>query len=160
MPLKGAGVTASTGLAPIGAVASSCPVRGDVVEPVEITSVLTIGLFDGIGALTVASDSLDWTVAGHISVENSVSASRVVESHFPGSIIVDNVESVDLEMVKQWSQRFTQVALVVLGAGPPCQGVSGLNAARKGAMRDERSALFQHVDRIRPLVERCFHGPS
>ena len=43
-----------------------------------------------------------------------------------------------------------------MGSGPPCQGVSGLNADRKGALRDARSNLFVHVSRIRDLVRSCF----
>ena len=69
---------------------------------------------------------------------------------------MSDVNLVDLAMVKEWSQRFTQVSLVVLGGGPPCQGVSGLNASRKGALKDERSCLFTHVQRIRDLVKQCF----
>eukprot|EP00435_Cladocopium_sp_Y103_P041058 s698_g11.t1 len=152
----GGGITASQGLTHFGAVASACPIRGDLIEPCEITGVLTIGLFDGIGALRVAADVLGWNVVGHISVEKSAPAARVVESRFPGAILVQDVESVDLAMVQSWGQQFSQVSLVVLGAGPPCQGVSGLNAARKGALRDQRSCLFSHVARIRALVKQCF----
>eukprot|EP00435_Cladocopium_sp_Y103_P047861 s841_g14.t1 len=149
-------VTASEGLTRWGATASACTARGDVVEPCEITGVLTIGLFDRIGALRVAADALGWNVHGHISVEKSAEASRVVESHFPGAILVPDVQVVDQEMVMQWSQRFTQVSLVVMGAGPPCQGVSGTNASRKGALKDERNSLFSHVSRIKDLVRKCF----
>ena len=39
---------------------------------------------------------------------------------------------------------------------PPCQGVSGLNADRRGALRDHRSSLFIHVERIRELVRQKF----
>ena len=152
----GGGVTASDGLSDMGAMASMCSIRGDVVEPCEITGVLTIGLFDGIGALRVAADALSWNVVGHISVERSKEAARVVESRFPGTVLVSDVEKVDREMVKQWAQQFSQVAVVVVGGGPPCQGVSGLNAAKKGALRDERSSLFTHVARIRSLVQECF----
>ena len=59
-------------------------------------------------------------------------------------------------MVKSWAQKFTQVSLVLIGSGPPCQRVRGLNAARKGALRNERSALFSHVDRVRRLVRASF----
>ena len=59
-------------------------------------------------------------------------------------------------MVQSWALRFSHVALVLIGAGPPCQGVSGLNAGRKGALRDERSFLFSHVARVRDLVRLCF----
>ena len=153
---SGGGVTASSGLTPMGMIASTCKVRGDLLEPSDISGVLTIGLFDGISALRVAADALSWNVLGHVSIEKNAAASRVVETQFPNSVMVSSVEEVDLEMVKGWSQKFSQVALVVVGAGPPCQGVSGLNAARKGALKDERSALFVHVSRIRELVRKCF----
>eukprot|EP00438_Fugacium_kawagutii_P014361 Skav231767 [mRNA] locus=scaffold739:108680:112408:- [translate_table: standard] len=152
----GGGVTVSTGLSPAGVVASNCAIRGDVLEPVDVTGVLTIGLFDGIAALRVAADVLGWNVVGHISIEKSKEASRVVESRFPQTIFVEDVTLVDAAMVKKWSQQFTQIAVVVLGAGPPCQGVSGLNASRKGALKDARSCLFTHVPRIRELVKQAF----
>ena len=63
---------------------------------------------------------------------------------------------VDAEMVKAWSAQFSQCSIVILGAGPPCQGVSGLNCDRKGALRDERSSLFVHVARIRNLLRHAF----
>ena len=59
-------------------------------------------------------------------------------------------------MVREWSCLHSQVSVVLLGGGPPCQGVSGLNADRKGAMKDERSVLFLHVKRIEGLVKQCF----
>ena len=55
-------MTASKGLTPSGCVAAHCPVRGDVVEPADVTGVLTVGLFDGISGLRVAADSLGWNV--------------------------------------------------------------------------------------------------
>lgn len=152
----GGGVTVSTGVTPVGCVAATCPVRGDLVEPWDVVGVLTVGLFDGIGALRVAADALGWSVHGHVSVEVSASAQRVVESRFPSTVAVSDVQAVDLEMVKGWAQRFSQVGVVLLGAGPPCQGVSGLNASKKGALRDARSSLFVHVARIRELLRQCF----
>ena len=153
---EGGGVTVSEGVTPTGAIASHCPIRGDLMEPTDLPSVLTIGLFDGIGALRVASDVLGWATPGHVSVEKSPMASRVVESRFGGAIFVDDVQKVDKSVVQAWAQRFTQVSLVLLGAGPPCQGVSGLNASKKGALRDERSCLFLEVPRIRQLIRECF----
>jgi hypothetical protein len=52
------------------------------------------------------------------------------------------------------------ISLVVVGGGPPCQGVSGLNASRTGALKDEGSCLFAQVDRIRCLVQNVFVGPK
>eukprot|EP00438_Fugacium_kawagutii_P023459 Skav220955 [mRNA] locus=scaffold1928:73577:75316:+ [translate_table: standard] len=152
----GGGVTASTGLTESGVVAAGCDVRGDVPEPQELTGVVTIGLFDGISALRVAVDSLGWNVIGHVSVECSTEAQRVVESRFPSTVHVKDVAQVTSETVLEWSCMFSQAALVVIGAGPPCQGVSGLNVDRKGALKDHRSCLYQHVSRIRSLVQRHF----
>ena len=152
----GGGVTVSKGLSPAGCVASQCAVRGDIVEPEELSGVLTIGLFDGIGALRVATDALGWHVVGHISVECNAQASRVVESKFPNCSFVDKVEVVTPDLVTEWACKYGQVGLVLIGAGPPCQGVSGLNSDRKGALRDHRSCLFQHVPRIRDLVKSRF----
>jgi site-specific DNA-cytosine methylase len=57
------------------------------------------------------------------------------------------VQDVDDKMVREWGRA---------GGGPPCQGVSGLNSERKGALRDERSKLFTHVERILALVRQHF----
>ena len=94
---------------------------------------------------------------GHIIVEVKKEASRVLESRFPSTLFVDGgVEAVDEEMVRSWAARYSQAAVVLIGAGPPCQGVSGLNANRRGALRDHRSCLFSHVARIRELVRVHF----
>lgn len=120
-----------------------------------MTSVLTIGLFDGMGALRVAADAIGLPVVGHVSVEKHAPARRVVESRFANSLFVEDVEQVGQEMVLDWACRFLQVGLVVIGAGPPRQGVSGLNSDRRGA-RDYRSCLFSHVERIHELVKQAF----
>ena len=101
-------------------------------------------------------DALGVMSIGHISVECSKSARRVVESFFPEVIAVSDVSEVDEEMVKSWACKFTQASVVLLGAGPPCQGVSGLNSQRKGATRDRRSSLYFHLLRIRILVIKYF----
>lgn len=152
----GGGVCVSRGLTPYGSAAAASYVRGDCPEEHDFQQVLSIGLFDGISGLRVALDSLGVAVAGHISVEMSSDANRVVESYFADTIFVSDVEQVDETMVKQWSLRFSNVGLVLLGAGPPCQGVSGLNADRRGALRDLRSCLFKHVPRIEGLCKRFF----
>ena len=153
---SGGGFCASRGLTPYGAAAASSYVRGDLPECDDTCQVLSIGLFDGIGALRVALDALQAPVAGHISVECNEAAHRVIEANFPGTILVKGVEQVDEEMVTSWSLQFGMVGLVLVGAGPPCQGVSGLNADRRGALRDSRSSLFSHVTRIVGLCKRKF----
>ena len=153
---SGGGVTVSRGLSEFGQAASLCKSRGDVMGVENHSQVLTIGLFDGIGALRVALDCLEVSCCGHVSVETSASASRVVEAHFPGSLLISDVRLVDKEQVRQWACRFSQAAVVIIGGGPPCQGVSGLNSERKGALKDERSKLFKEVRRILELVRQEF----
>ena len=80
----------------------------------------------------------------------------MVESFFPDVVCMDDVAAVTEEHVLEWRMKFANVGLVLLAAGPPCQGVSGLNADRKGALRDERSSLFQHVPRVEELLRRYF----
>ena len=153
---SGGGFVCSKGLTPYGFAASVSQVRGDIPEPHDFCQVLSIGLFDGIGALRVAMDVLGAPVAGHVSIECNPLAQRVVEANFPETLLVQDVEEVTADMVTGWALRFSGVGLVLLGAGPPCQGVSGLNADRKGALRDHRSCLFRHVPRIEALCRAAF----
>eukprot|EP00435_Cladocopium_sp_Y103_P046961 s855_g13.t1 len=152
----GGGLCASTGLTAYGVLAQDALLRGEVSEPLEQVEVLTIGLFDGIAALRVAAEILHLPVAGHISVECHAGANRVVEAAFPGTRHVGSVQEVTLEVVKSWACEYGTVGLVLLGAGPPCQGVSGLNSDRLGSQKDHRSCLYKEVPRIRQLVQRCF----
>lgn len=82
----------------------------------------------------------------------------MVEANFPDSVLVDDVEQVNdnEEMVLSWALKFSNVGLVLIGSGPPCQGVSGLNSDRKGALKDLRSKLFWHVPRITTMVKKHF----
>ena len=152
----GGGLCVSRELSPFGVAACHAECRGDVIEPEEMDQVLVVSLFDGIGALRVALDALRVPVGGYVSVEISPEANRVVESFFPDVVCVGDVARVTSEDVLQWRLRFANVGLVLLGAGPPCQGVSGLNSDRKGALKDERSCLFQHVPRIETLLREHF----
>ena len=152
----GGGFCVSQGLSPYGLSASQAPVRGDLPDSQDLSQILSIGLFDGIAALRVALDCLGIPVAGHVSVESNPQAHRVVESFFPECIWVDDIAKINEAMVKEWALRFSAVEVVILGAGPPCQGVSGLNTDRKGALKDHRSALFQHVPRVVGLVRKAF----
>ena len=130
--------------------------RGRLPRAISEHSVLLVGLFDGIGALRVAMDLQGVQVAGYISVEKNPQARRVVEAHYPGVEHIEDVASISFEEVKKWSLRYSQCSLIVIGAGPPCQGVSGLNTDRRGALKDERSCLFAHVPRVRDWVRLAF----
>ena len=152
----GGGLCVTRELSPFGVAACQAESRGDAIEPEEMDQVLVVSLLDGIGALRVALDALRVPVGGYISVEISPEANRVVESFFPDVVCVKDVAEVTEERVLEWRMRFANVGLVLLGAGPPCQGVSGLNSDRKGALRDERSSLFQHIPRVEALLKAYF----
>ena len=152
----GGGFCVSKKLTPMGVHAAHCSIRGDLPELEDHCQVLTVGLFDGIGALRVSADALVLPMAGHMSSEVSVEAARVLESHFPDSVSIGAVQDITEEMVVGWSCKFSNVGVVVVAGGPPCQGVSGLNSERKGALRDARSSLFPHVRRVYGLCRRHF----
>ena len=152
----GGGFCVSKSLTPMGVHAAHCTIRGDVPEIDDHCQVLTVGLFDGIGALRVAADVLLLPMAGHLSSEVSAEAARVLESRFPDSVSVGAVQEITESMVMSWACRYSNVGAVVVAGGPPCQGVSGLNADRKGALRDARSSLFPHVKRVHGLCQKHF----
>ena len=153
---KGGGACCSTSLTSVGHMVAQGALHGEVPEDRGEFSVLCIGLFDGISALRVALDLLGVQVLGHVSIDKHQPAQRVVGTHYPDTIFVDSVEEVTPHMVQDWATRFSQSSLVLIGAGPPCQGVSGLNFDRKGALADQRSNLFTHVPRITQLVKEAF----
>ena len=153
---EGGGFCISDGVTAVGAHAATCTIRGDLPEDSDCVMVLTVGLFDGIAALRVAADALCLPMSGHVSCEVNQEGNRVVESHFPDSTFVSKVEDIDESMVRGWACQHSNVGVVVVGGGPPCQGVSGLNVSRKGALRDERSSLFPHVRRVYDHCKTCF----
>ena len=93
----------------------------------------------------------------HIPIENDEAARRLVESNFPGVVQAARVEEVSLEMCKEWSRQSPSCSLVIVGAGPPCQGVSRLNFDRRGAKEDPRSNLHQYVQPIVKMLKEAFH---
>eukprot|EP00435_Cladocopium_sp_Y103_P012901 s836_g3.t1 len=152
----GGGISCSVGLTDFGVAAQKALVRGEFPEPLETIEVLTVGLFDGIGALRVAADLLLLPMAGHISVECNPYANRVLESAFPGSRHVEKVQDVTAEEVTQWACEYSSAGIVLVGAGPPCQGVSQLNYDRKGSQRDARSSLYKEIPRVVNLIKQKF----
>ena len=153
---SGGGLSFSCGLTAFGVHASDKSVRGLLHEGPDDNQVLVISLFDGIGACRVALDILNAKVAGYSSIESDGAARRVVESAFGSTEFVHSVEEVGDAEVKGWAAQFSRTKIVVVSGGPPCQGVSGLNASRLGSEHDPRSCLHHHVPRIRELVEKYF----
>ena len=156
----GGGVCVSEGLTSYGVSAANSEVRGDIPEEHDMIQVPTVGLFDGIAALRVAADVLGLPVAAHISVERDPKCRRVVESWFPDSLFFEDIVDFGDEQIKELALRFSNVGLILVGAGPPCQGVSGLNADKKGAIKDCRSSLFQEVPRVEGRLASAVTSPG
>lgn len=115
----GGGLCVARELSPFGVAACQAECWGDAIEPEEMDQVLVVSLFDGVGALRVALDCL----RGRIHLSGGLpEANRVVEPFFPDVVSVGDVASVTDEHVLEWRMRFASVGLVLLGAGPPCQG--------------------------------------
>jgi site-specific DNA-cytosine methylase len=152
---QGAGVCISEGLTKWGesAVSSDLSWFPDTSPPCKL---LLISLFDGIGGSKVALDALGVPVCGYVSVESDSRCRKVVSTHHPGVLHIENVELVDLDEVKKWALSFGNASHVLLTAGAPCVGVSGLNSNRKGVVDDSRSALRKHIRRILSLVQAVF----
>ena len=98
----------SDGLSPMGVHAAGCHVRGDLPEIDDHVQILSIGLFDGIGALRFGCDVLKLPMAGHVSSEVSREGARVVESQFPDTVPVGDVTKIDQETVIQWGRHVQQ----------------------------------------------------
>ena len=152
----GGGLCASTGLSDWGLSVSRGSIRGQQFEEFQEQGILVISLFDGVGSLRVALDSLQAPLAGYIAVEHNPEAQRVLESHFPGSICFSDVTTLSKEDLRQWAAKFPNCCSVLIAGGPPCQGVSGLNASKKGATLDPRSKLHQVFDKVKNWAKEVF----
>lgn len=120
--LAGGGVCASKGLTPYGARAACSHIRGDVPEDHDWCQVLSVGLFDGIGALRVACEALGLPMCGHISIEQNATASRVVEAYFPDSSFHDDIRTVDRELIQGYALKYSNAALILVGGGSSLSG--------------------------------------
>ena len=153
---KRGGITVSSSLTGLGVAASTKSVRGNRQTISELQGVLVVSLFDGIGSLRVALDVLGVNVCGYVSIEQDQSCRRVLDSFFPSALHLEKVENVSHREVREWATLFSRTRMVLVGGGPPCQGVSGLNASRRGAIEDSRSNLVSHFPRIVSLVREHF----
>ena len=153
---SGGGLVASTGLTDWGKRVSQGTIRGEKVEDFQEDGLLVISLFDGLGSLRLALDGLKVSLAGYISVEQNPDAQRVLEGHFPSSMCYSDVAQLTREDIQQIAATFPNCRAVLLGGGPPCQGVSQLNASKRGAVDDPRSSLHVCFDRIKGWVSEVF----
>lgn len=106
---SGGGLCVSKALSPYGLAATQAQCRGDILSQDDVEPILVVSLFDGIGALRVAVDTLRVPVAGYISAEISEEARRVVESWFPEVRHITDVALIDENEVSSWSLLYPGV---------------------------------------------------
>ena len=118
--------------------------------------VLVVGLFDGIAGLLCALSRLPVLVIGFASSEIDPVAKKLVRKRWPGVIELGNIQGIDFETINKLAVTYAPLAdLVIIGAGSPCQDLSGLLADRQGLL-GERSKLFFEVPRILNLFRDRF----
>ncbi|CAE8660827.1 unnamed protein product, partial [Polarella glacialis] len=152
---SGGGVTASRGLTPWGVKAALSPTNLPTDFQTDC-SILGVGCFDGTSALQVALEILGPPIAGFVSIENNMEATRVIRANYPSTQHFSDVRSFGEAQVRQLALSFPRVQLVLIGAGPPCQGVSALNAGRLGAVEEPRFSLQSRVAWLRDLFIQEF----
>jgi hypothetical protein len=91
-----------------------------------------------------------------VAIEKSPQGQRVLESHFPCSLQIDDITSVTKEQLAEIGAKFPNCKAVLFGGGPPCQGVSDLNASRLGAEADPKSSLHQIFDKLKGWIREIF----
>ena len=152
----GTGLTASESLTEWGVRVSKAAGRGDSFEEFHEQGLLVILIFDGIGALRVALESLKVPLAGYVAIEKDGRATRVVASHFPSCTFYSDATKVSSADIRASGAKYPNCCAVLAAGGPPYQGVSGLNATKKGAEEDPRSSLHTVFDRIKQEVRSFF----
>ena len=153
---SGGGLTRSVGMTPKGIQASQAELRGPKTVEENPQGLLVISCFDGIGSLRVALDNLQCSIAGYVSIEHDDQARRVMESAFPSSEFFGDIREVTRENVVEWAAKFPNCSAVLVAGGPPCQGVSKLNASRLGALLDPRSSLVSEMRRLKDIAVDVF----
>ena len=164
----GLGVSRSVGLSPSGWGLFAHFLGGHrlgespvpVLEPAWLTPrCCALGLFDGIGGLRRSLERLRCHVVLSFAVESDARARRVVRNAYPVT-----VEKVDVCAISRaWLGWLVQscvelkIAVLVSGAGFPCQDVSLLNKNREGAS-GARSGLFAEWVRIAHVVQELCRG--
>ena len=124
----------------------------------HVTSVICVGLFDGLGGLRIALQKLGKyiVVILYISSEIDKPAKRLVRKRWPGVVVWGSVLSVSHDAVSKLGDMYSSFTdAVIIGAGSPCQDLSSLNAHRVG-LSGTKSRLFYQVPRIIGLFQKAF----
>ena len=150
---SGGGACASRGLMPLCAdTAVRC---GRPAFHVAEEELILVGAFDGIAGLREAWDRLGLPAAHYVSLEIDPPARRVARDAWPDVDEWGDIAGVSDERILALRSAAPRATRGLVGGGFPCQGLSSLNASRKG-LADPRSGLLHvlldFVQRLRKLL--------
>ena len=146
----GGGLCQSVGLTAFGQAAKSKFIRGEREEVTDDNQLLVISLFDGMGSLRVALDTIGAQISGYVSVERSSEAYRTLQSNFPGVQHFDDVVDITPAVVQSLAGMYPRTSCVLVAGGPPSEAFSG------SCNCDPVAALHSHVCRVRDLCKDVF----
>ena len=121
----------------------------------QAAPILLLSLFNGIGGCFRCYDVAGMLPQARIAVEINASANRVVSRRWPGTIIVEDVRSIDRAMVRSWVRQFLQIQEVHIWSGFPCTDLSAVKHNREN-LKGAASSLFWEVPRVTKLIEAEF----
>ena len=146
----GGGLCQSLGLTAFGQAAKSKFIRGEREEVPDDHQLLVISLFDGMGSLRVALDTIGAQISGYVSVERSQEAYRTLQSNFPGVQHFDDVADITPAVVQSLAGMYPRTSCVLVAGGLPYEAYSG------GCNCDPVAALHVHVCRVKELCKDAF----
>lgn len=117
-----------------------CPLTAPSHERLGLLS-----LFDGVGGLRMAFESIGVIPGCYISVEKCPKRARVVSRAWPDVVHCSDIKSVDADMVMRWRNMFPYVRELVVGGGFPCQDLSSLNVWGLGVQGRNSSLVLELI---------------
>lgn len=100
-----------------------------------------LDLFSGIGGFRLAADMAGWTFSHEYHSDISEYANAVYERHFPDSVQLGDIRSIDGRALRERHSG----PWIVCG-GFPCQGISA--AGKRRGLEDPRSGLWSEYRRV------------
>eukprot|EP00438_Fugacium_kawagutii_P035013 Skav208029 [mRNA] locus=scaffold2714:526222:528848:- [translate_table: standard] len=117
--------------------------------------VLVLSLFNGIGGAFRCYDIIGVLPMVRIAVERDPGANRVTSRRWPGTIIIDDVHKLSLDMMHGWSRQFLKVQEIHVWAGWPCVDLSAVRAYRQN-LDGPSSGLFWLIPPILQNLAAAF----
>ena len=126
-------------------------------EECQVIPVLVLSLFNGIGGALRSYDVLGLRPAGVVICDISKEANRVSTRRWPNAEVVEDIRSINKDLVQEWLLKFTQIQEIHIWGGFPCNDLSSAKAGRLN-LAGPKSGLFYEIPRVVNLVKFYFGG--